>query len=190
MANHVVAHGFDKAKVHAIPLYATAPPDGEGSPEREKDLLLFAGQLIRGKGLDVLLHAMLKLGQSARLIVAGTGRQGKLFETMCDQLGLRHRVQFVGRLSRDQLHLLYRRATVVVVPSRYPETFGLVGVEAMSHGTPVIATTVGAIGEWLEDGCTGPAFHLTIAPALATPLVRSWPTLLWLVTRGERLSTV
>lgn len=171
MADHIVAHGFERARVHAIPLYATQP--SEAPPcERERDLILFVGQLIRGKGLDVLLHAMPALRQRARLMVAGSGRQEEMFRSLCEQLGLGSRVQFAGRLRPEDLAGLYRRAALVVVPSRYPETFGLVGVEAMSHGAPVVGTTVGAIGEWLEDGRTGLAVPPNDSSALAGAIDR------------------
>ncbi|RKH60513.1 glycosyltransferase family 4 protein [Corallococcus aberystwythensis] len=70
---------------------------------------------------------------------------------MVEGLGLSGRVSFLGSMAPESLSALYRRAACVVFPSRAPETFGLVGVEAMAHGTPVIASRVGGVGEWLTD---------------------------------------
>jgi glycosyltransferase involved in cell wall biosynthesis len=64
-------------------------------------------------------------------------------------------VSFVGHKSREELFSLYTEATLVCVPSIWPEPFGKVGIEAMSVGRPVIASDVGGIGEWLDDGETG-----------------------------------
>ena len=55
----------------------------------------------------------------------------------------------------DELRRLIGRSRIVVVPSRAPETFALVGVEAMAQATPVVATSVGGISEWLENEVTG-----------------------------------
>jgi glycosyltransferase involved in cell wall biosynthesis len=171
MAGHVVAHGFDRARVHVIPPFAEPPPNAPTMP-REPDLLLFVGQLIRGKGLDVLLRALTKVRTPVRLVVVGTGRQGSVYQRLTEKLALTDRVKFVGRMPPEQLAELYPRATAVVFPSRSPETFGLVGIEAMSHGTPVIASAVGGIGEWLQDGRVGIAVPSGDPAALARAIDR------------------
>lgn len=154
MAEHLAAHGFDPAKVHVVPLFSLPP--AEGTPiEREHDLFLFVGQLLRGKGLDVLLRAMTLVHRPVRLLVAGAGRQEGLFRGLCDTFGLNDRVTFLGKVAQDDLDAYFRRAACVVLPARQPETFGLIGPEAMSRGTPVIATAVGGIPTWLDDGRTG-----------------------------------
>jgi len=168
MADHLIAHGFDPARVHAIPLFAT-PPEPAAPVARERGLLLFVGQLIRGKALDTVLRA---LPAGARLAVAGTGAQEGGLRDLAARLGVADRVQFLGRLDRDALAGWYRRASAVVVPSRYPETFGLVGVEAFAHGAPVVATRVGGTGEWLDHERTGLAVPPDDVPALAAALTR------------------
>ncbi|NOK18545.1 glycosyltransferase family 4 protein [Corallococcus carmarthensis] len=151
MAEHVVAHGFERERMHVIPLYAQVPPAPRPPVARESDLLLFAGQLTAGKGLDVLLQALARTTRPCRLAVVGKGRQEAESRAMVDGLGLSGRVSFLGSMAPEALSSLYRRAACVVFPSRAPETFGLVGVEAMAHGTPVIASRVGGVGEWLTD---------------------------------------
>ena len=70
-----------------------------------------------------------------------------------------NRVTFAGQLQRQEVEELYRRAACVVVPSRAPETFGLVGPEALIHGTPVVASRAGGAGEWALEGETALTFE-------------------------------
>ena len=154
MAGLIAAHGFSPRRTHVIPLYSL-PPEETADAAREADLFLFAGQMIRSKGVDTLLHAMARTKHPCRLVIAGDGRQKALFQDMANTLGLGDRVTFLGRIPHEELAQWYAKAACVVVPSRYPETFGLIGPEAMRYGAAVIGTTVGAIGEWLEHGVTG-----------------------------------
>ena len=176
MADHLGRHGFDRRKTHVIPLFARAAPP-HSPAAREQDLLLFVGQLIRGKGLDLLLEALPHTRRTLRLTVVGEGKQEHVYRRQAGALGIEHRVDFVGKLLPSEVADLYRRARCLVVPSRTPETFSLVGVEAMSAGTPVVAADVGAIGEWLEDGVTGLTFPSGDVPALVRAIDRmvDWP---------------
>jgi glycosyltransferase involved in cell wall biosynthesis len=155
MARHVAAHGFERSRIHVIPLYARAPPRPGVLEPRRDDLLLFAGQLTTGKGLDVLLRALPRTTHPCRLVVVGRGRQEAKLRGLARSLGLSERVEFVGWLAPEELSAYYRRTSCLIFPSRAPETSGLVGIEAMAHGTPVIASTVGGVGEWLAHGRTG-----------------------------------
>lgn len=160
MVDHVAEHGFDRQRIHRIPLYAreaTSPVE----TDRESDLLLFVGTLSTGKGLDLLLEAMRQMSHgSSRLAVIGDGPQRSSLEALSSTLQLGDRVRFLGSLSAEQVDRWYARATCLVVPSRSPETFAMVGPEAMRFGTPVVATDVGGVGEWLRHEQTG----LLVAP--------------------------
>jgi type III pantothenate kinase len=70
-------------------------------------------------------------------------------------LGVEDRVRFTGWLDAGQLAQQLADASVVVVPSLWPEPFGLVGIEALAAGRPVVASATGGIGDWLEDGVSG-----------------------------------
>ncbi len=171
MAGHVAAHDFDPSKIHVIPLFVR-PPIHAASVRRSEDLLLFVGQLVRGKGLDLLLRALARSRSEARLYVAGTGRQESTYRKLARSLGLSARVRFLGKVTGDDLGRLYAQAACTIVPSRVPETFGLVGPEAMSYGTPVIASQVGGMGEWLTHGETGLFFPSGDVAKLATAIDR------------------
>ena len=154
MQDHTVAHGFPPEKVKMIPLYARRP---EEIPhvKRERNLIAYAGQLVRGKGLDVAIEALKELPSEIQLEVAGKGRQEEMFRNMARAFGVEDRVHFLGQLPIKKLNELYCRATCLIHPCRYPEPFGLIGPEAMRFGTPVIASKLGGIPEWLDDGVTG-----------------------------------
>jgi glycosyltransferase involved in cell wall biosynthesis len=171
MAGLIAAHGFDPKRTHVLPLYSL-PPGDIPPAARQPGLFLFAGQLIRSKGVDTLLHAMARTTHPCRLVIAGQGRQEGMFRGMADTLGVEERVTFLGRIPHEELSAWYCKAACVVVPSRYPETFGLIGPEAMRYGAPVIATDVGAIREWLEDGVTGVAVPPNDPDAMARAMDR------------------
>jgi len=171
MANHVAEHGFEPRRIHTLPLYAE-PPVNDGVVGHEPDLVVFLGQLVRGKGVDVLLDAFARLRTPARLAILGTGRQEQELRQQSARLGLRARVSFLGSADQAAKSEYLRRAAVIAVPSRVPETFALVGPEAMRYGTPVVASRVGGIEEWLCDGVTGLAVPPGDPGALASALDR------------------
>lgn len=179
MKDHVVSHGFSPASVRVLPMFSPAwrtdgPDSGSGALDaiRKKKTLLFVGALIRGKGLDVLLSAMSSLPSDVRLLVAGSGHQESMFRSQVEELKLADRVEFLGRVKRIELEKHYQTVTSVVVPSREPETFGLVGLEAYRHSTPVVASRVGGTGDWLLEGITGYGFPSGDSKALANAILK------------------
>jgi glycosyltransferase involved in cell wall biosynthesis len=149
-----IASGYAADQVRTLPYFTRIPPTVPGPPQHA-DRVLFCGRLAPEKGLDLLLRAAARLGRSVRLIVAGDGMERRSSERLARRLGIAANVTFLGWTDRDALAALYDEATAVVVPSRWPEPFGIVGIEAMMHARPVVAFDVGGIPEWLDDGVTG-----------------------------------
>jgi glycosyltransferase involved in cell wall biosynthesis len=134
-------------------------------------VLLYAGRLRPEKGIAVLAAALPRVLQAipeARVEVAGDGPQERLLRAA----GSPERIHFLGRVPPEHMAKLYRRARVVVVPSVWKENFGLVGPEAMVHGTPVVAGDRGGIREWLRDGENGLAVPPGDVSALAEAMTR------------------
>jgi len=152
----VIRQGADPDRVAVAPYFAGVTRPRAGSPPpRSSRTLLFAGRIVPEKGLHVLLQAMSGLTDDARLLVNGDGPARASAVALSRSLGLGHRVDFLGWTGRDELLECYQRAAAVVVPSIWPEPFGLVGIEAMACGVPVVGFRSGAIPEWLDDGVTG-----------------------------------
>ena len=117
--------------------------------------MLFVGRITPHKGLSYLLRAMATVRQPARLVVAGDGYDLPNMRRLSEALGIADRTEFLGIVGRDEVDTLYRRASVLVVPSVWPEPWGLIGPEAMASGLPVVAFRSGGIPEWLVHGVTG-----------------------------------
>ena len=123
----------------------------------ERPLVLTPARLtLPDKGIDYLLTAMGQVEADFKLVVAGTGPAEEWLRTKALQDGLtEERLFWAGWQDSGSMETLLSRASVVVCPSVWDEPFGLVGLEAMSHGTPLVAFDVGGIPEWLDDGVNG-----------------------------------
>jgi glycosyltransferase involved in cell wall biosynthesis len=115
---------------------------------------IVAGRLSEEKGVDVAVRAVAQL-ETASLDVAGDGPARASLEALADELGVRDRVRFHGRLATTELETLLRRAAVALVPSRWYENQPLAVLEAFACGLPVIGTDLGGIPELIEPGVDG-----------------------------------
>lgn len=167
MAKQAIAQGFDPKKVHTTPLYAEPPAPTHAHEARENGKLLYVGALLPYKGVDILINALKHAATPSQLDIIGDGSSRPELERMVEQFGLRERIRFLGRLNSAEIGAHYRRAMCLILPSRTPESFGIVGAEAMSYGLPAIVSDVGGALEWLEPGRTGLTFPTNDARALA-----------------------
>ena len=109
-------------------------PALEPAPVPEEPIILFVGSLIRGKGVDLLLHALTELYCDYKVYIVGTGKSQGELRDLAASLGIAGAVNFTGWLPNDQVAKFYRAAKVVAVPSAWPEPFGLVGHAARAAG--------------------------------------------------------
>lgn len=154
MKSELIRNGFSIDSILVLP---PAVPDFSEpiEPLPAEGSMLFVGQLVRGKGVDVLLRAFSSMRWDGRLDIVGTGNDFSFLQGLATELGIASRVVFHGWKAHEQLVRFYDEALVVVIPSRWPEPFGMVGLEAMQRERPVVATAVGGIPDWLVDGETG-----------------------------------
>ncbi len=111
------------------------------------------GRLTHKKGFDILLEAFAQAKSAAQeidLIIAGEGEEHNALELRAEQLGLRSRVHFPGRATEAEVVRLLNGSLFVVVPSRC-EPFGIVALEALAAGKPVLATKTGGLAEFLTE---------------------------------------
>lgn len=155
MKAELVRNGFlaDRIEIHA------PVPQSRDATFRctfgNRNRIVYAGQIIRGKGVDLLLEALARVRMSFECIIIGDGNHRPHCEQLSDKLGLADRVTFTGFLPQAEIANYYRDASLAVMSSVWPEPFGAVGLEAMRCGLPVVAFDAGGIREWLIDGWNG-----------------------------------
>jgi|GEM_PF-803489 len=136
----------------SIPLAAEDSLQTRLSPNGKK-VVLFVGKLSLGKGADVLLNAipeiLKRLPETSFLFV------GRLTRAVNVPEAVRPHIQLLGHLTQQEVHQVYSRCDVVVVPSVWPEPYPRVALEAIAHRKPVVASRIGGIPEIVQDGIHG-----------------------------------
>lgn len=154
MLRELEMNGVDRARLRVIhPVVPQVERAISDAPEART--VLYVGQLIRGKGVDLLLQALALVKGDWNVIIAGDGNARNDLTSLAEDLGIANRVDFRGWTPSEIVRELYDTARVVAVPSRWPEPFGMVGIEAMRRARPVVAFAVGGIVDWLQDGVNG-----------------------------------
>jgi len=155
--------GVAEADTSAIPLPVDIPPSG--ADPGAGSYVAFAGRVVPEKGVDVFLKAVERAGVPVRF-----ARASHFFQTV----PIPDWAEIVIPKDRDELAAYYRGARLLVMPSLWFETFGLVGAEAMSHGVPIIVSRIGAVGELVDEGTNGLAFAPGDADDLAGRITELW----------------
>jgi len=134
-----------------------APGDRAGARQafsipQDALLIVTVRRLVRRMGIDILLQAAARLasrGLDVQVVIGGAGAEREALEALRAELGLGERVTFLGRVPDDRLPDLLRAADLFVLPTRSMEGFGMVTIEALACGTPVVATDTGGTPEIL-----------------------------------------
>jgi len=173
-----VEHGILQDKLHLLPYPAEGIPDpAPPPPSQSYNRVLFLGRLTSGKGCARAVQATAlcqrALGRPLQLTVAGEGPELARCQRLATKLGVE--LDFVGWVAPERRLELLRKADVLIVPSLWPEPFGIVGIEAAAVGLPAVAYAAGGIVDWLQPGETGELADGTgfEARALAAALERA-----------------
>jgi phosphatidylinositol alpha-mannosyltransferase len=139
-------------------------PPVPGMREPGGPVVLFVGRLDARKGLPVLLRALARLrsrGSRARLVVVGAGPLLADYRQLAVELGIGDAVRFDGLVATELLPRYYASATVYCSPALGGEAYGIVLIEAMASGAPVVASDIPGYNEVVQDGVNG----LLVRPA-------------------------
>lgn len=168
LAGLAKAAGAPPERVVVVPHAADKPVDAARPPSACAPVVLFVGLLSEQKGATVLLDAFAKMtAPQAELVFVGDGPERTNLQRLATRLP---RVRFLGQLSAEGAARAMSTARVVAHPSLVPEGFGLVGIEAMQLGRPVVSFGLGGCAEWLINGETGLVADPVTASSLAASL--------------------
>ncbi len=155
MRDELLKNGFDPARIEIHPPVPRPGEEGLRSKFSDRNLIIYAGQIIRGKGVDLLLRALAKLKEPFECIILGDGNHRAECERLSGELGLVDRVRFKGFIPQEELKAYYQDCSVVALSSVWPEPIATIGLEVMRYALPVVAFDAGGIKDWLKDGENG-----------------------------------
>lgn len=177
-AHALIALGVEPGRIRVIPNGIGMEdflPERPARPEADPVTILYVGRIdLAQKGLEDLLHAMARLDRSSgvKMRLVGEDWDGTAaLRSLARGLGVDDRITWTGPVPTDALRREYAAADLLVLPSHF-EPFGIVLLEAMAAGLPVVATRVGGIPEVVADGRTGLLVPPRDPTALAVALDR------------------
>lgn len=127
----------------------------------EEKIVFYVGRIVAEKGVDILIQAVPRVLEGypqAKFIIAGQGPELGRLQALAQTMGIGHKVLFTGRISDDERNRLFKVADCAVFPSLY-EPFGIVALEAMAAGVPVVVSEVGGLAEVVQHAETGITIH-------------------------------
>jgi glycosyltransferase involved in cell wall biosynthesis len=149
---------IQKIDEELISVFAPVPENHQeaaASTFSDDNIILFAGQIIRGKGVDILINSLAKVKTKFKAYIMGDGSQLGECRDLADKLNFKGQIEFCGWVPNEDMQTYYEKATLLAVSSTWPEPFGAVGLEAYRHSVPVVGFDSGGISDWLLDGETG-----------------------------------
>jgi glycosyltransferase involved in cell wall biosynthesis len=134
---------------------------------------MFVGRLVQEKGVGILLDAIPKVlhyYNDAKFIIVGKGPQMDFLKGKAESMGISNRVYFTGFVTDEDWYKLYKIADITVFPSTY-EPFGIVALEGMVAGAPVVVSDVGGLGDIINHGHDGMKAYPGNANSLADSIL-------------------
>jgi glycosyltransferase involved in cell wall biosynthesis len=148
-------YGVNKDKIRVV-INEGADLENYEASSCEGKVILFVGRLHERKGLDVFLPIFKQVldEEKAILRIVGSGEKESALKLQAEKLGLKNNIQFLGFLSDSEIRKQYSEASIFVLPSRY-EGFGIVLLEALASGLPIVATRTGISSKVVKEGKNG-----------------------------------
>lgn len=177
----LVRLGAERARIDIVPSGVDLElftPQGNGAPRNGYRRVVTIGRLVPRKGVDDVIRALSWLPDTELLVIGGPDRteldqdpEAVRLRELSEELGLRERVHLLGRVGHAQLPRYIRSADVVACLPWY-EPFGIVPLEAMACGVPVVGTAVGGLLDSVTDGVTGLLLPPSHEPRVAAQAIR------------------
>ena len=155
MKNNLLMQGYQDNRIAVIPYFTVIPDDI--TEVSQQNNILFVGRISPEKGLDIFIESLELLEADFRFIIVGDGSPEyvDMLHNKVREKKLEEKVEFSGWVDNRHISEYHAKSAFLVVPSIWPEPFGIVGIEAMAHSRPAISFNVGGIPEWLEHEKTG-----------------------------------
>ena len=153
MRGLLLKNGVDEELIRKNGLFSTIPESEISSNQLNEEFdILYLGRLVKEKGIDIFLKKYMR--KKSKIVIVGDGYyKEKVTKILTTKFKRGNIINWIS--DKTELIKLYKQSKVVILPSIYPEPFGLVGLEAMALKKPVVAFDVGGISEWLKDGVNG-----------------------------------
>jgi D-inositol-3-phosphate glycosyltransferase len=188
----IIPYGIDLEIFHPIP---KAEARARLGLDLDEQIVLYVGRFDPRKGIETLVRASAQTqafaeGRLKLIIVGGSspeqpdGQERNRIECIVQEIGLTERTLFAGQVNHNRLPFYYAAADVCVIPSHY-EPFGLVAIEAMACGTPIIASDVGGLRFTVLSEQTGLRVLPQDMPAFATAIDRLLTNKVWAMQLGN-----
>ena len=148
--------GFSTDKITVNPYFCSLEPSKMTRPFPSQPLITFIGRASETKGWEFFIEALGKLPKTVQgLIVGNFDGAHKKLKAIGKRYRCSDRLEIMSWATKDQIKKIFEKTSVFIFPSLWPETLGIVGLEALACGVPVVASDVGGVREWLEDGKNG-----------------------------------
>lgn len=184
-ASRLTDAGFEPAKIQVLPYFCPVRPLPEPRELPEQPSLLFIGRMSENKGWRYFIEALGRLpgNVQGRMVGNFTPESEADARSCAESVGCGDRLSLHPWAGRDEIVDHYRQATLTVFPSIWDETLGIVGLESLACGVPVVASDVGGVREWLHDGVTG----VLVAPKDPAGIARAAERLLGSTAENRKM---
>ena len=140
-----------------LPYFCRITPLDEPRSVPEQPLVLYLGRLSGNKGWRYFVQALGMLPETVKGLIIGNvdASVDETLRSLIKKYNCEQRLSWRNWASQAEISQQLQATSVLVFPSLWPETLGLVGLEAMAHGVPIVASDIGGVPEWLRDGQNG-----------------------------------
>lgn len=156
-ADRFIRDGFPQENVTVLPYFCRIKPLDKPRPVPRKPLMLYLGRLSGNKGWEYFVDALGLLPDDVNGLIIGNfdSKVEASLVALAKQHGCDQRLTWRSWATQEEISQQLQQTSVLVFPSLWPETLGIVGLEAMAHGVPIVASDIGGVPEWLREGQNG-----------------------------------